>query len=571
MPYAPSSSATRPALPPTFREARDLLLDLRDDYHGARAAFSWPRPERFNWALDWFDAELAAGEQGLTTALTVIGDRVETKSFAALSQESSRLAIGLRALGAKRGDRLLMMLGVCPELWATMLAAMKLGLVLIPAMPQLSAADIADRLERGKAKYLVAHGHDAPKFAGLIEKIERIAVGEAPQGWRGYDALVSGFARFVPDGPTRADDPMLLYFTSGTTARAKLVVHTHASYPIGHLSTMYGLGLKPGDAHLNISSPGWAKHAWSSVFAPWNAGACVVALAGRFEPRAALDALVEHRITTFCAPPTVWRMLIQHDLTKWKVALREAASAGEPLNPEVIEQVRRAWGLTVRDTYGQTETTMVIGNSPGQKVIAGSMGRPLPGYRIVLLDADELESDHGEIALPLRPRPAGLMRGYLNEAGEPAPIEGDSYRTGDVAARDSEGYFTFIGRADDVFKSSDFRLSPFELESALIEHEAVAEAAVVPSPDPVRYSTPKAYITLVPGHAADRVTAAAIFEHVRNRLSPYKRVRRIEFGELPKTASGKIRRVELRARESALADRCERAAGEFRIEDFPEG
>jgi len=264
-------------------------------------------------------------------------------------------------------------------------------------------------------------------------------------------------------------------------------------------------------------------------------------------------------------------MLIQHDLTKWKVALREAASAGEPLNPDVIEQGRRAWGLTVRDTYGQTETTMVIGNSPGQKVVAGSMGRPLPGYRIVLLDAEGLESDHGEIALPLRPRATGLMRGYLNEAGEPAPIESDCYRTGDVASRDSEGYFTFIGRADDVFKSNDFRLSPFELESALIEHEAVAEAAVVPAPDPVRYSTPKAYITLVPGHAADRVTAAAIFEHVRNRLSPYKRVRRIEFAELPKTESGKIRRVELRARESALADRSEQAAGEFRIEDFPEG
>ena len=297
----------------------------------------------------------------------------------------------------------------------------------------------------------------------------------------------------------------------------------------------------------------------------------VVALAGRFEPRAALDALVEHGVTTFCAPPTVWRMLIQHDLTKWKVALREAASAGEPLNPEVIEQVRRAWGLIPRDTYGQTETTMVIGNSPGQKVTAGSMGRALPGYRIVLLDADGLESDHGEIALPLRPRPTGLMRGYLNDAGEPAPIEGDCYRTGDVASRDSEGYFTFIGRADDVFKSSDFRLSPFELESALIEHEAVAEAAVVPAPDPMRHSTPKAYVTLVAGHPPDRATAEAIFGHVRSRLSPYKHVRRIEFAELPKTASGKIRRVELRAREAALADRSEQAAGEFRIEDFPEG
>jgi acetyl-CoA synthetase len=571
MSYVTPSSAPRPPQPPTFREARDLLLHFSDDYHGARAAFSWPRPERFNWALDWFDAELAAGEHGEKTALKVIGEGVETRTFAELSQESSRLANGLRALGARRGDRLVMMLGVVPELWATMLACMKLGLVMIPAMPQLGAADIADRLMRGKAKYLVAHGSDAGKFLGLAESIERIAVGEATQGWRSYGALLSGAARFAPDGPTRADDPMLIYFTSGTTARSKLVVHTHASYPIGHLTTMYGLGLKPGDAHLNISSPGWAKHAWSSVFAPWNAGASIVALAGRFEPLGALDALVGHQVATFCAPPTVWRMLIQHDLRKWKVGLREAASAGEPLNPEAIEQVRRAWGVTVRDSYGQTETTMMVANSPGQKVVPGSMGRPLPGFRVVLLDADGLESDQGEIALTLRPRPAGLMRGYLNEAGELAPIEGEYYRTGDVAARDSEGHIAFIGRADDVFKSSDYRLSPFELESALIEHAAVAEAAVVPAPDSIRYMTAKAYIALVAGHAPDRATAAAIFAHVRERLSPYKRVHRIEFWELPKTASGKIRRVELRARESALAERGERAEGEFRIEDFPEG
>ena len=379
MSLAPFSTPPASTEPPTFREARDLLLELHDDYHGARAAFVWPRPERFNWALDWFDAELAAGEHGRRTALKVIGERVETRTFAELAHELSRLANGLRALGAKRGDRLLMMLGVVPELWATMLAAMKLGLVLIPAMPTLGQADIADRLERGQAKYLVAHGADAEKFARLAEGVERVAVGAAPPGWRSYDALLGG-ELFHPDGPTKADDPMLLYFTSGTTARAKLVVHSHASYPIGHLSTMYGLGLKPGDAHLNISSPGWAKHAWSSVFAPWNAGATVIALSHRFEPRAALDALVEHQVTTFCAPPTVWRMLIQHDLRQWKVALREVNAAGEPVNPEIIEQVRRAWGLPLRDSYGQTETTMMIGNSPGQRIVPGSMGRPLPGY-----------------------------------------------------------------------------------------------------------------------------------------------------------------------------------------------
>jgi acetyl-CoA synthetase len=555
---------------PTFREARDLLLELDDRYMAAKTQFVWPRPERFNWALEWFDAELAAGDHGANVALKVVGPTVETHTFAELSLASSRLANGLRGLGAQRGDRLLMMLGATPELWVTMLAAMKLGLVLIPAMPQLGSADIADRFERGRAKYLVAYGADAEKFAEAGKKAIRIAVGAAPEGWRPFETVMSPNARFEPDGPTRADDPMLLYFTSGTTARSKLVVHTHASYPIGHLSTMYGLGLKPGDVHLNISSPGWAKHAWSSVFAPWNAGATVVALAGRFEPRAALDALVEHGVTTFCAPPTVWRMLIQENLGAWKVAVREIASAGEPLNPEVIDQVRRAWGLTLRDSYGQTETTMMVANSPGQKVIAGSMGRELPGYRIALLDADGLESDQGEIALPLRPRAAGLMKGYADETGEVAPVEGACYRTGDVASRDAEGYITYVGRADDLFKSSDYRLSPFELESVLIEHQAVAEAAVVPAPDPVRTTTPKAYLVLAAGFEPDAETAASIFAHIRGRLSPYKRVRRIEFGELPKTASGKIRRVELRGRECALAEKGERAAGEFRIEDFPE-
>jgi acetyl-CoA synthetase len=565
-----TQSMNRSSPPPTFREARDLLLELAGNYCAAKTAFVWPRPERFNWALDWFDAELGAGEHGAKTALKLLGDRVETLSFAELAEQSSCLANGLRSIGAKRGDRLLMMLGVTPELWVTMLASMKLGLVLIPAMPQLGPADIADRIDRGRAKFLIAHGQDAEKFAGLADGIERISVGEAPEGWRAFTALMSADARFQPDGPTAADDPMLLYFTSGTTARSKLVVHSHASYPIGHLSTMYGLGVRPGDVHLNISSPGWAKHAWSSFFAPWNAGACIVALANRFEPRAALDVLVEHSVTSFCAPPTVWRILIHEDLAKWKVTLREVNSAGEPLNPEVIEQVRRAWGLTVRDSYGQTETTMMIGNSPGQKVIAGSMGRPLPGYRVALLDADGLESDQGEIALPLRPRPVGLMRGYQNDAGALVPIGGDYYRTGDVASRDAEGYITYIGRADDVFKSSDYRLSPFELESALIEHVGVSEAAVVPAPDPVRFTIPKAYIVLKPGFEPTAATAASIFDHIRNRLSPYKRVRRIEFADLPKTVSGKIRRVELRNRETALAERGERAEREFRIEDFPE-
>ena len=348
------------------------------------------------------------------------------------------------------------------------------------------------------------------------------------------------------------------------------MLHSHTTYPVGHLSTMFGLGLKPGDVHLNISSPGWAKHAWSNVFAPWNAGACAMALDKRFDARATLDDLVTHQVTSFCAPPTVWRQFVQLPMREWKTSLRELNSAGEPLNAEIIEAVQRAWGLKIRDSYGQTETTMMVGNSVGQRVIPGSMGRPLPGWRVVLLDGDGLQADEGEIAIPLNPRPAGLMRGYQEDDGSIQPLEGEYYRTGDVASRDASGYLTYVGRADDVFKSNDYRLSPFELESALIEHPAVVEAAVVPAPDPQRLTTPKAYVALAPGHAGDRATALDIFRFLQTRLAPYKRVRRLEFADLPKTISGKIRRVELRSREAALARQGERAQAEFRLEDFDE-
>jgi acetyl-CoA synthetase len=552
----------------SFKAARDLLLALRDNYEFARSGFQWPRLKRFNWALEWFDAELAKGEHGKKPALKVLGDKVETLSFAELSQISSRVANGLRGLDAKRGDRLLLMLGNVPALWASMLAAMKLGLVVIPATPQLAPSDIADRLARGRARFVIAEAAVADRFAGLAPEVVRIAVRGKAQGWRDFDDLLTASPAFAPDSPTPADDPLLLYFTSGTTARPKLVVHSHVSYPIGHLSTMFGLGLKPGDAHLNISSPGWAKHAWSNFFAPWNAGATVLALDKRFEARAVLDDLVEHRVTSFCAPPTVWRQFVQLELEQWRTSLREINSAGEPLNAEVIERVRRAWGLTIRDSFGQTETTMMVGNAVGQRVMPGSMGRPLPGYRIVLLDHEGLEADEGEIAIPLSSRPLGLMRGYQDDDGSLKPIEGAYYRTGDVATRDAAGFITYVGRADDVFKSNDYRLSPFELESALIEHEAVAEAAVVPAPDEARLNTPKAYIVLADGFAPDRATALSIFQFLNGRLAPYKRVRRIEFGDLPKTISGKIRRVELRGRETAHPH--ERAATEFRIEDFGE-
>jgi acetyl-CoA synthetase len=333
---------------------------------------------------------------------------------------------------------------------------------------------------------------------------------------------------------------------------------------------MYWLGLRPGDVHLNLSSPGWAKHAWSSLFAAWNAQATVLAYQyERFDTRALLDQLVRCKVTTFCAPPTVWRMLIQQKLADWKVALREVASAGEPLNPEVIERVRNAWGLTIRDGFGQTETTAQVGNSPGQVVKPGSMGRPLPGCSIVLLNSDGRLSDEGEICIDLAQRPPALMECYLDDADRTADcMRNGYYHTGDVASRDSEGYLTYVGRMDDVFKSSDYRISPFELESVLIEHEAVAEAAVVPSPDALRLSVPKAFIVLAEGHAPDASTAQSILQHVRDRVSPYKRVRRLEFAPLPKTISGKIRRVDLRNAELTRTNSL-RGPREFWEEDLP--
>jgi len=553
-----------------FKAARDILFAHRADHDAANRGFRWPVLDRFNWALDWFDAELANGPLADRPALKIVGDGSAELTFAELSARSNRVANGLRALGVTRGDRILLMLGNVVPLWEVMLAAMKLGAVVIPATTLLTRADLLDRFERGRVRHVIAGGGEAAKFEGIGKGLTLISLGDAPPGWQRYDLLLDAPAAFAPDAPTSADDPLLLYFTSGTTAKPKLVQHSHASYPVGHLTTMYVLGLQPGDMHLNISSPGWAKHAYSCFFAPWNAGATVfIANQPRFAARGMLDAIAGGGVTTLCAPPTVWRMFVQEDLRSWKTQLREACSAGEPLNPEVIEAVRAAWGLTVRDFYGQTETTTQIGNPPGLTVKPGSMGMPMPGYRIRLLDVDGTDTNEGEVCIALDPRPTGLMSGYQRDDGTLPPMQGDVYRTGDVAMRDADGYYTYIGRADDIFKASDYRISPFELESLLIEHAAVAEAAVVPVPDPVRTAIPKAYVVLAAGWEPDRATALAIFRHVRERAAPYKRVRRIEFGELPKTISGKIRRVELRLLEVHRAQDGTPGA-EFREEDMPE-
>ena len=554
-----------------FLEARDFLLAHRTAYEDAYAAFRWPRMERFNWALDYFDPMARGNDRPALRIVRDDGSDV-TFSFDELARRSDQVANALRALGARRGDRLLLMLPNAVQTWETILACMKLGVVIVPATTQLTPADLEDRFQRGGIRHVVTHGDGALKFARLAGDYTRLIVGSDLPGWTRFETLHEAPDTFAPDGGTRAADPLFLYFTSGTTAKPKLVLHTHASYPVGHLSTMYWIGLRESDVHWNISSPGWAKHAWSSVFAPWNAGATIFVFDyQRFDAARVLETIVRCGVTTLCAPPTVWRMLIGEDLTRYRVSLRELVGAGEPLNPEVIERVQHAWGLTIRDGYGQTETTAQIGNPPAQPVRAGSMGRPLPGYRIALLDADGRESDAGEIALRLDPPPLSLMAGYVDDATHaPAPMPGGYYRTGDVAERDADGYITYVGRADDVFKSSDYRISPFELESALIEHPLVAEAAVVPSPDALRLSVPKAFCVLRGDAAPSREIALDIFRFVRDRLPGYKRVRRLEFAELPKTISGKIRRVELRVLEQRRHASGERGLAEYHEEDFPE-
>jgi acetyl-CoA synthetase len=537
-----------------YRAARDILVRHRDDYDAAVTAFRWPDiGDRFNWALDWFDPISIGNER---TALRIIGEdgSDHSYSFAELAARSDRLATSLVAAGVAPGDRVMVMLGNQVELWESMLAVMKLGAVTMPATTALGPKDIADRVERGSVRHVITNADQADKFADVPGDFGRIAIGDAPQSWRPYRLADTAAPPPRLAGETRADDPMLIYFTSGTTSHPKLVEHTHTSYPVGHLSTMYFLGLRPGDVHLNISSPGWAKHAWSSFFAPWIAESTILVYNyTRFDASRLLTMLRQADVTSMCAPPTVWRMLIQAKLGTKPPLLREAVGAGEPLNPEVIDHVQRHWGLTIRDGFGQTETTALIGNTPGSPVKPGSMGRPLPGVGVEIVDpVSGQPAGEGEICLRLDPRPVNLMAGYLGGDGrsDSASARG-YYHTGDVASRDADGYITYIGRSDDVFKASDYKISPFELESVLIEHPAVVEAAVVPAPDPTRLAVPKAYISLAAGWAPDRATADAIFAHARRNLAPYQRIRRIEFMELPKTISGKIRRVELRSRENA--------------------
>jgi acetyl-CoA synthetase len=555
----------------SFRAARDQLVALRDDYDGAVRTFRWPDVgDTFNWGIDWFDA-IARGNTRPALVIAEEDGSTARFTFDDMATRSDQVGRWLQGLGVKRGDAVMLMLGNQVELWDSMLGIMKIGAVILPTTTALGTADLIDRMQRGGVRHVIAASADVDKFDEVPGDFTRIRVGDGAAPWIDFTDAFAAPAAPLPHPQTASHDRLLLYFTSGTTTRPKLVEHTQVSYPVGHLSTMYWLGLKAGDVHLAISSPGWAKHAWSCFFAPWIAESTIfVYNYGRFDAASLLQKIRQEHVTSFCAPPTVWRMLIQSDLTGGSGDLREAISAGEPLNPEVISQVRSHWGLTIRDGYGQTEMTAVVGNTPGSLVKDGSMGRPLPGSPIVLVDPISGDvAEEGEICVDLSRHPVNLTTGYVGDAERNARTMHDGYfHTGDIAARDADGYITYIGRTDDVFKASDYKISPFELESVLIEHPAVAEAAIVPAPDAVRLAVPKAYVVLAAGFEPSADTAREILVYARAKLAPFQRIRRIEFMELPKTISGKIRRVELREREEGVAFGAI-VAVEWRDDEFP--
>ena len=536
----------------------------RGDYDRLRQSFRWHCPEYFNFGCDVVDRW--AREVPDRVAMHWVSGREERAvTFGQLAERTDRLARALLQLGLNRGDRVLVILPRIIPWWETLVAALKAGLVAMPATTLLTPRDIAYRLQISEASAIICDAEGAEKIdtvpGGFPQLRRRILVAEKPRGgWDTYEDLIAA----APSGrqlpKTRGSDPALVYFTSGTTGMPKMVLHTHASYGLGHEVTgRLWLDLHGDDLHWNISDTGWAKAAWSSLFGPWSCGASLFVhyTPGKFQPPDVLQCLREHPITTLCAAPTIYRHLVQLDLREFRAqALRHCVAAGEPLNPEVIATWKRATGLTVRDGYGQTETVLLCANFPGVDVKPGAMGLPSPGFELAIVN----EHGHplppgqeGDIAVRVEPqRPLGLFREYWRDADATArSLRNGWYVTGDCGRVDEDGYFWFVGRADDVITSSAYRIGPFEVESALIEHPAVVEAAVVGKPDPLRGEIVKAFVVLAAGHAACEELKVELQEHVKRTTAPYKYPREIEFVEdLPKTVSGKIRRVELRQRGS---------------------
>ncbi len=565
-----------PAAEPFFA-ARELLLRATG-YDDACARFRWPDLIQFNWALDYFNVMA----EGNTAPALIWVDETGTevrRSYHEMARRSNQVANFFKDQGFEKSDTVLLLMSNSVELYEVFLAAMKTSAVISPASTLLTVADIKDRIRRGNVRHIVAEEAFVDRIEGVGDLLKtvrtRIVVGAARPGWVPLSNSHGHSELFRPPSPTYATDPCLLYFTSGTTALPKMVLHSHTSYPVGHLMTMFWIGVKPGDVHMNVSAPGWGKHAWSSFFAPWNAGAATLVFHyERFNAAKALDVVARYGVTSLCAPPSAWRRLMLEDFSHRRFALRELLSAGEPLNPEITRRIREATGLTIREGYGQTETVLLIGTFPGMQVAEGAMGRPAPGFRVQTVGPTLLPcapNEDGQIAVRVMPeRPLGILKGYrCDRSRDDEAFIGGWYLTGDVAHADDDGCFRFVGRNDDVFKSSDYRISPFEVESALLTHPAVAEAAVVGSADAVRGLVPKAFVALRPGYAVTPELALDIFRFCRHSMAPYKRPRRIEFmDDLVKTVSGKIKRAELRRYDEDLRQRDTKGPWEFAESDF---
>ena len=538
------------------------------DYEATYRDFRWERPESFNFATDVIDRWAAERPEAPALQWSDEAGHAQVFNWRELKQRSVHAAQFLTSLGLHKGHRVFVMMPRVPEWWFLVLGCIRAGIVFMPGTPMLTAKDIRYRLVASEAHGVIADASCLDKFEGLVGtgRVDTwVAVGQAPSPWVRYEPGGAGTGSHGVDfGRTRAEDPLLIYFTSGTTGMPKMVQHTQASYGLGHQITgRYWLDLTPEDRHLTLSDTGWAKCAWGKLFGPWSQGACNVVydFRGRFDPARILRVLERQKVTTFCAPPTAWRAMVLEDLSKYDLSsVRHALSAGEPLNPEVIDTWKQATGLHIHEGYGQTESVVLVGMFPALEPRVGSMGKPSPGFDVAVIDGEGKvvpDGQEGDIAVRVKPeKPVGLFDGYLNdESANLASFRGDWYVTGDRAVRDADGYLWFVGRRDDVIKTSGYRVGPFEVESALLEHAAVAESAVVGVPDERIGQRIKAYVVLAPGFTGSWQLIEELQESVKKTTAPYKYPREIEFvTELPKTVSGKIRRTDLRAMSQQKKD-----------------
>ncbi len=538
-----------------------IRSDIAEEKFGHLGDYPINKPEYFNWVADIFEP-LNVDCFGNSKALIWKSDNKEEQfTYQQINNKANQLLNFLRKNGVDKGDRFYTQLPLVPANWISYLAAIKGGFILIPAATTLAVRDIAYRFENLFPQVVIADEENAAKIDEAAAQFKqsvkvRIITDGEREGWLPLSVIDEQPVQ-APAAETRSDDPLFYFFTSGTTDLPKVVVHTHFTYPFGHLSTAAWVGLRQGDMHYNISAPGWAKFAWSSFFAPWNVGATIFAnQVSKFDAHEQLQTMEQYGISTFCAPPTVLRMLIQQDLSAYNLQFRQCVAAGEPLNPDVIEKWKAGTGTLIRDGYGQTETTCLAANMPYTPLKYGSMGKPTFLYNLVIADDEGNEQpplEEGHICVKQENgKPSGVFLDYLGDTERRArAFKHGLYYTGDKAYRDEEGYIWFVGRNDDVIKASDYRVGPFEVESVMVEHEAVVEAAVVGSPHELRGYAIKAFLVLKSGREPDEQLAGSLFEFAENNLAKYKIPRIIEFvTELPKTISGKIRRVELRGKEA---------------------